>query len=87
MLSHDYNVIKGNIIKENTESGISLGYTCGNTITKNHIFENNVGIRVYSSFDNVMSENNFINNTINTLDFGENEWNMNYYDTWIGLGY
>lgn len=87
VLSHDYNVIKENIIKENTESGISLDYTCGNTISKNSIFENKFGIRLNSCFDNVISKNNFINNTLNALDLNDNEWHMNYYDTWIGLRY
>ena len=82
--SHNNNVISGNDITNNSEAGLSLDYTRGNIITDNSIVHNEYGLRLYSSKENTVCRNNFIDNKINVFDMSTNNWTRNYYDNWIG---
>lgn len=77
--------INGNIIKENT-IGISLETAYYNLII-NNTFSNisNIGIQIsYTCKNNSLYYNNFMNNTENANDYGNNNWNNsmhgNYWD-------
>jgi len=70
------NIITGNNIISNNGGGIYLDGSSGNTITGNNIISNNdYGINSYSSNgNNIIYHNNFIENTINAKDSGNNIW-------------
>jgi parallel beta-helix repeat protein len=58
------NIITINIISNNEGNGIELPYYTSNntTITGNKIFNNDNGIFIYASNDNIIIDNSFINN-------------------------
>lgn len=85
LYSHTGNVITSNHLKNNSDAGIDLSYTTENSISKNEFSINWIGIRLRESNQNEITENNFYDNSINTLDMADNQWNANYYDDWIGL--
>jgi parallel beta-helix repeat protein len=97
------NILLGNTI-QNNELGIYLYHMYGsiddNTITGNTIVYNEIGIKLRSSNNNIIY-NNYFNNTNNTIDNGNNIWNItktsglniiggpflggNYWSDYIGL--
>ena len=73
-----YNKIIGNTIMNNAEKGILL-YGDYNIIAENYLKNNDYGIHISSSGeDNLIYHNNFINNTINAYDTGDNIWDNGY---------
>lgn len=82
---HTGNMITSNHLRNNSDAGIDLSYTTDNSISKNEFSINWIGIRLRESNQNEITENNFFDNSINTLDMADNQWNANYYDDWIGL--
>lgn len=85
LYSHTGNVITSNHLRNNSDAGIDLSYTTNNSISKNEFSINWIGIRLRESNQNEITENNFFDNSINTIDMADNQWNANYYDDWIGL--
>jgi len=72
--------ITNNIFINNSEYGIKFEEVFNCTITKNVIKENHqfgIIIEEYSN-DNKIYHNNFVNNTINAVDYGENIWDNGY---------
>jgi parallel beta-helix repeat protein len=60
-----FNIITDNVLHDN-EYGIFLDYpSYDNTVCRNTIFDNDVGIDVRKSYNNTIFHNNLINNTIN----------------------
>ena len=82
---HTGNMITSNHLRNNSDAGIDLSYTTDNSIFKNEFSINWIGIRLRESNQNEITENNFFDNSINTIDMADNQWNANYYDDWIGL--
>ena len=85
LIKANNSTINGNIIKENT-IGISLETAYYNLII-NNTFSNisNIGIQIsYICTNNSLYYNNFINNTENANDYGNNNWDNsmhgNYWD-------
>jgi parallel beta-helix repeat protein len=82
--SSNYNIISGNNITANSESGIYFYMGCSN----NRIFGNNiadnvgtysVGIKFGYSSDNSIYHNNFVNNRLNVYSVGSmNVWDDGY---------
>jgi len=71
------NLIKGNTIFENSDSGIHLHNSASeNQITENLIENNTLGIQIEDSFDNKIWKNQFVENTEQALDNGDNYWNL-----------
>ena len=83
--SHKRNIITLNHIRNNSDAGIDLSYTTGNIVSKNEFSINWIGIRLWESNENELTENNLYDNFINMIDMANNQWNANYYDDWIGL--
>ncbi len=83
--SHIKNSITGNEITKNTEAGLALSFTMGNNISANNISNNGIGIRLRDCSNNIVQYNNFIDNMLNAFDMLQNQWDMNYWDNWIGL--
>ncbi len=79
-----YNIITGNIIKE-SRIGLSLGWSIGNTITKNDIEYNEKGLylEVFSNLNRIL-RNNFIDNNIDAYFSTSflNFWFNNYWNKW-----
>ena len=71
-------IVTNNIIEKSTEKGIYIINSSNNTIFKNIIKDNPVGIYIENSDNNTIYYNNFINNTENAFDGGDNFW---YYET------
>ena len=57
----------------------------GNNISANNISNNGIGIRLRDCSNNIVQYNNFIDNMLNAFDMLQNQWDMNYWDNWIGL--
>ena len=86
-LGSSYNVVKENIITNCEFVAVRLlgGYSPprwyypkGNTIMRNNISNSNCGTTIYASNNNVISKNNYVNNT---YQFSANE---EYFLTWGG---
>jgi parallel beta-helix repeat protein len=72
----DNNIIEDNTIT-NCEVGIQLWqYVSGNTIRRNTIVNNKVGILCDFGSGNTVYHNNFINNMNQTIDMGSNTWDF-----------
>ena len=81
-----YNVIYNNSISYSNYCGINIGnyWPCdGNSIIENKIYQNlNLGIFIQDSSENLISRNNFINNTIDASfnNCYDNIWEYNYWN-------
>lgn len=79
--------ITGNIISNNGDCGIYLrGASNENRINgKNTIRNNTIGLKLTESNKNVISSNNFINNSIQAFFFNAffTKWKSNYWDDWL----
>jgi parallel beta-helix repeat protein len=77
-----YNKISQNNISYNSDNGILLGSSSDeNYVYGNCIFENyNYGIQIEQSIDNIIYNNNFINNTIQSYGWmiNFNQWDNGY---------
>ena len=93
--SGDNNTISQNVIRE-CHYGVVFevtGMSIYNTIYKNTISRNTVGIVQFQS-QNYITENNFINNTFHAASIynfargtpSQNTWDSNYWDNWVGMG-
>jgi len=84
--------ISGNILTNNTCSGIQLDSSNRNNVTNNGLKENQWGVRVITSLDNMFYHNNFINNTYQTYlyESPNNTWDDgypsggNYWSNYVG---
>jgi parallel beta-helix repeat protein len=69
-------MITENIISNSNYDGFWLDSSNNNTITKNHMLDNNNGIILNSTNNNLIYLNNFINNADNVYPTGSiNIWN------------
>ena len=94
----DYNIISNNEIFDNA-FGIALAAgglknyeiypNCeNNTISKNNISNNLLGLMIINTNYNTINENNFIKNEIKNIEIVmsfKNNFDKNYWDDWIGL--
>jgi parallel beta-helix repeat protein len=79
LYSSSDNIVSINNIKENSWSGIGVYYSSGNNINENYITNNYYGITSFDSQNNLISHNNFINNTDPiSSDTSPNVWNEAY---------
>jgi len=72
------NTIRENTITNCQDTAINFQYSNDNVIVGNNISLSGLGTSIYGSNRNIMSNNNYVNNT---SQFGANEW---YYLTWGG---
>jgi len=72
------NTITENTIKNCRETAIGFQYSNNNKLTGNSITDSGLGTSIYASNNNIISNNNYVNNTV---QFSANEW---YYLTWGG---
>jgi nitrous oxidase accessory protein NosD len=72
------NTITENTITNCQDTAINFQYSNDNVIVGNNISHSGLGTSIYASNRNVISNNNYVNNT---SQFGANEW---YYLTWGG---
>ena len=84
--SSDKNTITGNIITDNNQTGVCLRESSDNTIVGNVISNNEYGIQLvrrfhyYSLNDNLIYQNNFVDNGIDSFDEGvNNSWDDGYF--------
>jgi parallel beta-helix repeat protein len=88
-LTADLVTICGFTVQNSDQSGISVS-SDSNTISDNSIADNYYGIYVASAESNHIYHNNFINNTQNAYDEGDNIWDDgypscgNYWDDYSG---
>jgi len=79
LYSSSDNIVSINNIRENSWSGIGLYYSSGNNINENYITNNYYGITSFDSQNNLISHNNFINNTDPiSSDTSPNVWDEGY---------
>ena len=79
----------------NNDIGICLSSSRKTSIVNNEIYQNNFinnskGIKTSIGWkcvirDNEIYQNNFLGNTINARGNGDNIWEENYWDNWIGV--
>lgn len=62
LMSH-YTVYSENIIRDNPHAGVYWFASCKNTFSRNELANNLCGLSLESSYANMFTENNFINNT------------------------
>ncbi len=81
----DDNLLIGNIIGNNSESGIKIYASCscspveGNDVTETSLLDNGYGVQLINSDRSLVYHNNFINNTHQaTCSFGVNMWDSGY---------
>ena len=81
----DDNLLTGNIIANNSESGIKIYAPCscspveGNNVTETSLLDNGYGVQLINSNRSLVYHNNFINNTRQaTCSFGVNMWDSGY---------
>jgi nitrous oxidase accessory protein len=72
------NTIRENTITNCQDTAINFQYSNDNLIVGNNISLSGLGTSIYGSNRNIISNNNYVNNT---SQFGANEW---YYLTWGG---
>jgi nitrous oxidase accessory protein len=72
------NTIRENTITNCQDTAINVQYSNDNVIVGNNITLSGLGTSIYASNRNIISNNNYVNNT---SQFGANEW---YYLTWGG---
>jgi nitrous oxidase accessory protein len=72
------NTIRENTITNCQDTAINFQYSNDNVIVGNNISLSGLGTSIYASNRNIISNNNYVNNT---SQFGANEW---YYLTWGG---
>jgi len=72
MANCTHSEINGANISE-VDCGIQLAFCSENEVTKNHLRNNTLGVRLKSSFDNLIYDNYF-DNTSNAWDDGVNTW-------------
>ena len=72
------NTIRENTITNCQDTAINFQYSNDNLIVGNNISRSGLGTSIYASNRNIISNNNYVNNT---SQFGANEW---YYLTWGG---
>ena len=72
------NTIRENTITNCQDTAINFQYSNDNVIVGNNISRSGLGTSIYASNRNIISNNNYVNNT---SQFGANEW---YYLTWGG---
>jgi parallel beta-helix repeat protein len=83
MFFADDNILANNTIS-NCNAGISIEDSMRNTLYNNTIFECSYGVQIYydyaSSENNLLFHNNFIDNTLQGLDYSanKNQWNAPY---------
>ncbi len=84
------NLIKGNVISDNSIQGLVLNDGCNNNTITENIFRNNneYGVNIFNSRYNLLYKNAFIGtSSIHASDnWGTNDWNSltigNYWDNW-----
>lgn len=78
--------ITDNLISDNGGCGLFLrSISNENTINEKNIIKNNsIGIKLDTSYINIITGNNFINNNIQAIFDNSllNRWNKNYWDDW-----
>lgn len=78
--------ITGNVIRDNGGCGMYLrGASHGNIITDGNAIQNNsIGLRLSESKRNVISKNNFINNSVQAFFYSAyfTTWRSNHWDDW-----
>jgi parallel beta-helix repeat protein len=81
----DDNLLIGNIIGNNSESGIKIYAPCscspveGNNVIETSLLDNSYGVQLINSDRSSVYHNNFINNTHQaTCSFGVNMWDSGY---------
>ncbi len=85
----DENIIQNLLLHHNSYAILLHGFN--NTVKNNSIWKNLYGIMAYDK--NLIYHNNFISNTEDARDYGENMWNMrypiggNYWDKYAGEDY
>ena len=72
------NTVRENTITDCQDTAINFQYSNDNVIVGNTISRSGLGTSIYASNRNIISNNNYVNNT---SQFGANEW---YYLTWGG---
>ena len=79
--------ITGNIISDNGGCGIYLrGASHKNVINEGNTIQNNaIGLRLSESKGNVISKNNFINNSVQAFFYSSyfTTWRSNHWDDWL----
>ncbi|MDG6220048.1 MAG: NosD domain-containing protein, partial [Candidatus Thermoplasmatota archaeon] len=72
----NYNSIRDNNASYNTGAGIGIWESDNNTVLGNTFSFNEYGAHLEDSMDNIIYHNNFIDNTVQAWDNGNNNWNM-----------
>ncbi len=76
------NTICGNLVNGNLQDGIVLDESTHNTVYENTVWNSSRGVRIYTSNGNILSNNNFINNTVQVEIYpfttSANKWNNSY---------
>jgi nitrous oxidase accessory protein len=70
--------------------GVAFYEASGNSFTENTVtLSQEIGVQLYSSLDNNLYHNNFVNNTQNAFDDGNNSWDSpnggNYWSDYTGV--
>ncbi|NJE09990.1 nitrous oxide reductase family maturation protein NosD [Thermococcus sp. MAR1] len=69
------NTVASNTIRANKDAGISIDSSNRNIIAHNNVGSNRYGVFLFNSNDNLIYDN-YLNNTKNAQDNGENRWNI-----------
>jgi parallel beta-helix repeat protein len=83
-MKSDENLVRGNLIANNSGSGIEMYASCscspvwGNTVEENNFLNNGYGVQLYQTTLCKFYHNNFINNTHQVLCSAGNEWDDAY---------
>ncbi|MFH1101423.1 MAG: DUF2341 domain-containing protein [Methanobacteriota archaeon] len=72
------NIISNNNISSNSGLGIYLSEANRNIVFNNTIRLNDLGVGIWSSYNNVIYHNNFIDNNQDAFDSAINVWNLDY---------
>jgi parallel beta-helix repeat protein len=81
----NYNEILNNSISNNFRDGVEIYYSNDNLIRFNILEKNNRGVHLFLSEKNLIHNNNFLKNNINSFFYGSyiyenNEWLSNYWN-------
>jgi parallel beta-helix repeat protein len=80
--STETDVVDNDMLSSDSGSGIALKLSNDNMIANNTINKNGIGLKFFNDTDvtndNNTVYNNYINNTINVVDEGNNFWNVTY---------
>jgi len=86
--NQESNIILGNIIHNNKDSGIHISIAKNTSIYYNLIWNNNVGMEIFDAYGNTVSRNNFVRNNFSSefdiyrTNMNPNSWHRNYWSDW-----